>query len=750
VVYLWADAANASAAFTARDAEGQPAPLTWGGTDASTLSDGPRRALRHTLSSDEDVLEIGWFLLGTMRQERDFQYFGWHERPYVDPPFVLRELTDLAESLERLPRAEQARHLSLLNARDLDELRSRLNPRVSLTGDDDTWSVLVEQTSLDGRNRLTLELEGDLSGSTATLADGVLSVRSRSGGGIGFDVTVTTDATPLTPLDREMIFNDAFNAFYERQRRAGGPSFQRLEREVRGLELLSSEEKLMAGLPNFATYFGRDMMMTALMLEPIVSVAVQEAVIASVLQKLDASGDVSHEEALGGQAIRENAAEYAELIRSWEEAVGNDPEAAEELLSASRALLEDLQAVRENRRMVDDDFQLSVLADRYLARRDVPTSRKLTFLNEVGSGGVRRLDALMTNLAFVADAARPFVEDPTPTNLVGFLFSDENGWLPGSWRDSREGYGRGRFAMDVNVVWVPKALEATAGILRFLGDLGFSLPEATQGISRDASALDAYVRNPARLQSDIATWRGARRHFEVVLDPGAIRSRLTTWLATLPAADRTYWERRPDTDGAVTRPLTFLALALEETGRPIPAVNTDPATELFLEDYTEQVLARTTDPVDVVRMLDIFVRPYPVGLFVDGLGPLVTNDAYASAAVQERFRNDPYHSPSVVWGREVNLLFLGLARQIRAAYDDSGVLRDSREEFRAYVDALRDTLEKTRRAVEESRLRNNELWSYRIDGEGLRPIRYGTSSDVQLWNVTDLAVRFLVEKLPAG
>ena len=38
---------------------------------------------------------------------------------------------------------------------------------------------------------------------------------------------------------------------------------------MRGVELLSSREKLMAGLPNFATYFGRDMMMTALMMRPV-------------------------------------------------------------------------------------------------------------------------------------------------------------------------------------------------------------------------------------------------------------------------------------------------------------------------------------------------------------------------------------------------------------------------------------------------------------------------------------------------
>ena len=40
-----------------------------------------------------------------------------------------------------------------------------------------------------------------------------------------------------------------------------------------------------------------------------------EHVIGSVLRKLAPNGEVSHEEALGGQAIREGAAEYARADR---------------------------------------------------------------------------------------------------------------------------------------------------------------------------------------------------------------------------------------------------------------------------------------------------------------------------------------------------------------------------------------------------------------------------------------------------
>jgi hypothetical protein len=225
------------------------------------------------------------------------------------------------------------------------------------------------------------------------------------------------------------------------------------------------------------------------------------------------------------------------------------------------------------------------------------------------------------------------------------------------------------------------------------------------------------------------------------LEPEVIHRRVDAALAALPAPERDYWRGRIREDSAAARPLFFLALSLDSLGRAIPAANTDPATDLFLEDYAGQVMRGDADPAAVLGLLEVFVRPYPVGLFVEGLGPLVVNDAYADSTVRRRFREDPYHSPRVVWGREVNLLFLGLARQIEAASGGAPVP--------PYVDALRGILETTRQAVETSGLRHNELWSYRIAGDTLHPVRYGTSSDIQLWNVTDLAVRFLLDRLPA-
>ena len=46
-----------------------------------------------------------------------------------------------------------------------------------------------------------------------------------------------------------------------------------------------------------------------------------------------------------------------------------------------------------------------------------------------------------------------------------------------------------------------------------------------------------------------------------------------------------------------------------------------------------------------------------------------------------------------------------------------------------------------------SGLEHNELWSYRIEGGRLRPTRYGTTSDIQLWSGTNLAVQFALARL---
>jgi len=335
---------------------------------------------------------------------------------------------------------------------------------------------------------------------------------------------------------------------------------------------------------------------------------------------------------------------------------------------------------------VDDDFQLPVVAARYFADAAVPTARKRAFL-------ARWHEPLLRNLAFVARQAAPYARHPVATNLVSFRRLEDGWWHAGSWRDSRVGYAGGRFAMDVNAVWVPAALRAVGTIDSALRTLG--LP----GVP-DARSVPGWL----------TTWSGAVRHFEVALAPADVETRVRAKLGSLPAAERAHWERVLARTGFPTDSLRFLALSLDGAGRPIPVMSTDPAMLLLLEDLS---------PERAAELLRPFTLAYPVGLLVEGLGPLAANDAYAPPAVWAMFERDLYHSPRVVWGREVNVLL-----------------------------AARPDLAPVRTAVERSGLRHAELWSYRMEGDSLRPVRYGTSSDVQLWNLTDLAVQFILSRLP--
>ena len=104
------------------------------------------------------------------------------------------------------------------------------------------------------------------------------------------------------------------------------------------------------------------------------------------------------------------------------------------------------------------------------------------------------------------------------------------------------------------------------------------------------------------------------------------------------------------------------------------------------------------------------------------------------------FEREAYHSPRVVWGREVSLFLLGTANQISTSAPDASK--------QSYVRSLRSALERVRGAVSASRLGHNEVWSYRISDDRLLPTRYGTSSDVQLWSTADLAVQFALSRLP--
>ena len=747
VVHLWADGENESIGFTVRSA-GRPATLRWGGDGATVASTGgsrARRSLEYQLAANGSRVDLGLFLLGSMRVERDLQYSEKHLGPFLSPAFRLPELVGMLARLERVDPATRARHLPLLGADDVNALRARLRPTVTTATSDSVWTAQIVQPSLDARDTISLELRADAKAFTASRAGDSISLRARSGGQVRFSVRVSTTGRTLTPLSRQEIFTPAFLQFLaavQDSGRSGGSAATRarwLEREVRGVELLVSREKLMAGLPTYATYFGRDMLVSALMMRSIWRQEMSEFAVASALRKLSPTGQVSHEEALGGQAVREGAAEYARLVDTYLSAAAGNRAAADSILERAGAVLRDLRRTRENYHMIDDEFQLAVLAGRWLADSGVTAAHKRDFLADSSDGGGTRLARLVRELGLVSRMTAAYAADPIPTNLVSFEPADSGRWSPASWRDSGAGYGGGlgRYAMDVNAIWAPHALESIGRILAAIASLGMPLDSlaATMPDLAPNAPLGRYARDAQALNQVVERWYGASAHFVVRLSPSQVRTKVAARLAALPAGERGHWTRVLTATKADRDSLVFLALALDAGGKPIGVANSDPATRLFLGERETGVVLDTVALAASLRDVRLFVRPYPVGLLIDRVGPVVANDAYATPAIWRAFSRDRYHSPYVVWGREVNLFLLGAAGHVSAATNHP-----------AYARELRAAITKVRRTVESSGFRS-ELWSYAPRGDQVVAIRYGSGADVQLWSTTDLAVQFALSRL---
>ncbi|HYW49979.1 MAG TPA: hypothetical protein VE861_05200, partial [Gemmatimonadaceae bacterium] len=561
---------------------------------------------------------------------------------------------------------------------------------------------------------------------------------------IPFTVRVSTTAATLTPLTREQIFTSDFLAFVDSTRRRGEAAApndtaairaRRMLRQVSGVELLVSREKLMAGLPTYATYFGRDMLMTALMMRPIWRHETLDAVISTALRKLAPRGDVSHEEALGDQATRESANEYATIVTaSLTAGASGNRRTADSLLLRADTVLRNLRATRENYHMIDDEYQLPIVVARWITDPAVPVSSKRAFL--LGrEGRDTRAARLLRELALVAELTAKYAAEPVTANLIAFAPRQPSGWDSASWRDSGAGYAGGRYPMDVNAIWVPHALESLGQIVRTMREMGIPIEAATRG----DTPLARYARDDASLQRAIATWRDASRHFVVQLSPAQVRAATTARLDAMPADERAWWKSRPTTAAAVSDSLTFLAVALDAVGAPIGVANTDPATQLFLGDGEGRTNQSTAgEMAQTLRDVELFARPYPAGLFVDRIGPVVANDAYATPAIQDAFVKDPYHGPRVVWGREVNLFLLGVSNRITRAQQAGGDVR--------YAGRLREALEKVRTAVEQSGF-HTELWSYGFENGQLGAVRYGSGADIQLWSTTDLAVQYVLSRM---
>ncbi|HEX6638518.1 MAG TPA: hypothetical protein VF033_12750, partial [Steroidobacteraceae bacterium] len=368
------------------------------------------------------------------------------------------------------------------------------------------------------------------------------------------------------------------------------------------LAFLSYREKFLAGSWRFDTYFGRDTLISALLLAPVLEPPAIESALASVLDRLAPNGEVAHEEDIGEFAVLRNAREGRGRVPTPIYDYG----------------------------MVDDDFLLAPLAARWLIDDSRGRMRAVAFLAGFDANGTRG-EMLARNLAWLATRTAEFAREPVVHNLVGI----KAGRKTGNWRDSETGLGHGRYAYDVNAALVPAALDAAAR-LNESGLLAKYLDEGKRAALTRAheSARIWAARAPALFDVEIPAERAAEAISGYARDIGV--------------------DAAPALVALGKAPLGFHALSLDQAGQPVPILHSDEGFRWLLTD----------PPVpELSQGVATLMRPFPAGLMTEA-GLLVANPALAREELRREFSRFAYHG-TVAWSWQQALMAAALERQLR-------------------------------------------------------------------------------------
>lgn len=498
----------------------------------------------------------------------------------------------------------------------------------------------------------------------------------------------------LTQLPPQDVLNNASQALITQQ-----------SSQTASLSFLSYTEKLLAGAWRFLTYFGRDSMIAALLLEPVLSTgnaSATEAVIGAVLERINRTdGSVCHEETLG---------DYATYLNLQDNITSTEPGFTYP--------------------MIDTDFYLPVIMSRYFASHPSRVQPMLT--RRAGS-----VDPVNRNLTYgnltvinaekIMNITAPFAQSQTRQNLI-HLKPEE---IVGEWRDSTYGLGGGRIPFDVNTALVPAALRAISELANMTGFFPNSAPYSNWSI---VAASRAKIWEDQTLQ-----------FFEVSLPVTQARQRLSTFVN-----ESTFYNGPTNADTLpASGNMTTYALALQGYNglASVNALHSDTSFRLFFVNSTndEQLTTFINNTANDLN------RPFPAGLLTP-VGMVVANPALSGSDVlTSNFTNSAYHG-TVIWSWTLAMMAKGLERQLArcntttvpAFCDDPSVYSNGLLAYNNLWDVIDDN-----RAQLQS-----EVWSwtygedagYRVTPLGALPpppgVSSGTESNVrQLWSLTFLAVR---------
>lgn len=510
----------------------------------------------------------------------------------------------------------------------------------------------------------------------------------------------------LTQLPPSQVLNNASQNLIQQQ-----PD------QTTSLSFLSYTEKLLAGAWRFLTYFGRDSMISALLLEPVLSRgngSATEAVLGAVLERINRTdGSVCHEETIG---------DYATYLNLQNNITSTAPGFTYP--------------------MIDTDYYLPVLMAQYfnsspdrigplLSRRAGsidPQNRNLTYAN-----------LTLINAEKIMNITAPFARNQSATNLI-HLNPDE---IVGQWRDSTYGLGGGRIPFDVNTALVPAALRAIAQLARTPG----VYPNNTRVNTTSWATL---ADSRAQIWED-----STLRFFETNITASAARTRLQNFVDT-----STYYNGPANTSSLPSSGnLTSYSIALQGYNNlsSVDVLHSDTGFRLFFLNATSPTPEAADQETRFINATaDSIVRPFPAGLLTPQ-SMVVANPALSGSEVLiSNFTNSAYHG-TVIWSFQLAMMAKGLERQLarcnsstRAsapppAWCDISSVHDN--VLRAY-NALWDSIEANSVQLQ------GEVWSWTYSNStgfvttplGALPpppgVSAGTESDVrQLWSLTFLAVK---------
>ncbi|KAJ5477057.1 hypothetical protein N7539_007201 [Penicillium diatomitis] len=474
---------------------------------------------------------------------------------------------------------------SIRTIRDFVEGPSLLQPQIQdairfMSNED--GSASLQRTWLDNVTSTTLSF-APFANNTVK---GKVSVSNRT---LNFEagdylVSASMDYPQLTALKPAMVLNNAY-----RELKTTNAD------QVAALSFLSYSEKLLAGAWRFLTYFGRDSMISALLLEPVLSSgngSAMEAVIGAVLERVNRTdGSVCHEETIG---------DYA----TWLNLQNN---------ISSSAMLCDYK-------MIDSDYYLPVLMQKYFVNNPVGQKRAASFLSTpAGAIDAHNQNLTWGDLALISAErimrlARPFAEKPVKENFVHL----KKGQIVGEWRDSEYGIGGGRIPYDVNTALVPAALRSIAILAR-------------QGLY------------PKHKQ-----WSHmADRYAQVWEDKS-----LDFFKVTIPECEA---------KDLINDDVVFHALALDGNNNlsKVEVMNTDDCFRHFLLNTTNdaQLTPFLNNSATNIR------RTFPAGLMTSA-GMIVANPAFGGNPVYaQNWTTGAYHG-TVIWSWQLAMMAKGLELQM--------------------------------------------------------------------------------------